>query len=430
MSKQAPFPSQQEFDRLEGIVAGIDPQIGRDGILIRELQGKVAALATTSGGNAWQSTGGGALTAAAAGWLLTPLPTLVLQQGDSGAFTRNADGSLTIRDAGTYDVAATGLVSSTLAEARGLMLSKGAIPAADADLLAYTLTNEGAVGSTTYCVSFSGWLAAGTRLVLGTYCNSSKQRSMPFFGIVRVGTGPAGPTGAVGPQGPTGATGAQGIQGIQGPQGVKGDTGAQGPKGDTGAQGPKGDTGAQGPQGPAGPSTSIPLVTSLPASPVDGQEVYYDTGSNGVVWHLRYRAGSASAYKWEFVGGGALYDEIAASGSRANTAYGDVTQVGPAVTLPLAGDYEVGHGGTLAAQNLQGAFILMSYAIGATAAVDADAVWKVSPSAYSDSGSVCRVRRKNGLAAGTVLQTKYRTSAAVNGFAQDRWINARPIRVG
>jgi hypothetical protein len=43
-----------------------------------------------------------------------------------------------------------------------------------------------------------------------------------------------------------------------------------------------------------------PVLTALPVSPVDGQEIYFqaDAGPPAVVWHLRRRAS-----KWEFVGG-------------------------------------------------------------------------------------------------------------------------------
>lgn len=50
------------------------------------------------------------------------------------------------------------------------------------------------------------------------------------------------------------------------------------------------------------------LVSTLPASPYDGQEVFYlADAAAGVVWHLCYRAASPSAYKWEFVGGASLF---------------------------------------------------------------------------------------------------------------------------
>lgn len=45
--------------------------------------------------------------------------------------------------------------------------------------------------------------------------------------------------------------------------------------------------------------------TTLPASPVDGQEaILVDSITNPTYqWRFRYNAGSSSAYKWEFVGG-------------------------------------------------------------------------------------------------------------------------------
>jgi hypothetical protein len=95
------------------------------------------------------------------------------------------------------------------------------------------------------------------------------------------------------------------------------------------------------------------FVTTLPASPVDGQEVYYQSttagtgggASNsmadaGAVWHLRYRAASSSAYKWEFVGGGAV-SAIQTAGLTTVTATTYATDAGaPVITLGLAGDYD------------------------------------------------------------------------------------------
>jgi hypothetical protein len=108
-------------------------------------------------------------------------------------------------------------------------------------------------------------------------------------------------------------------------------------------------------------SSKASFVTALPTTGlVDGQEVYYQstiagTGGGatntmatvGAVWHLRYRAASASAYKWEAVGappvgeyavGGRAYYTRESTGSVYHAA---LTTVGPRVKAPLAGDYQV-----------------------------------------------------------------------------------------
>lgn len=163
--------------------------------------------------------------------------------------------------------------------------------------------------------------------------------------------GPQGPAGPQGPEGPEGPKGDPGATGSQGPAGATGATGSQGPKGDTGApgatgsQGPAGPTGATGPAGADGqprvvqdegnaltvrgalnfvgggvvasddaannrtvvtiPGAAPGYGTTLPASPVDGQEFILvdSTTAPSYQWRLRYNAGSSSAYKWECIGG-------------------------------------------------------------------------------------------------------------------------------
>jgi hypothetical protein len=53
------------------------------------------------------------------------------------------------------------------------------------------------------------------------------------------------------------------------------------------------------------PATAPGYGTSLPVSPVDGQEyILVDSTTNPTYqWRFRYNAASASAYKWEFIGG-------------------------------------------------------------------------------------------------------------------------------
>lgn len=177
--------------------------------------------------------------------------------------------------------------------------------------------------------------------------------------------------------------------------------------------------------------TPFPVVAALPTVPTDGQVIYYLADStNGVVWTLKYRAASASAYKWEFVGGGPLYGEVETDQATASAAYVALATAGPSVVLPLAGDYEVtlgmnGYNTNAAAQQLT-----MSYDIGGTGAVDADAIEAfLAPGSGAGRANFARTRRKAGLGAVT-LTAKYRVTVGANGQFFDRWMLVRPIRVG
>lgn len=177
---------------------------------------------------------------------------------------------------------------------------------------------------------------------------------------------------------------------------------------------------------------NAPLVSSLPGSPVDGQEVYYVAdAAAGVVWHLVYRSADTSTTKWQFVGGSPLWAEVDSYQATTSNTYGNLTTTGPQVTCPLAGDYMVRIEAELGANNGVCAAI-MSYAIGGTAASDNDCIYGgttfTSPSTEWQSS---REKRKTGLAASTVLLTKYKSSVnGTNAAFTKRGIFAVPVRVG
>lgn len=104
------------------------------------------------------------------------------------------------------------------------------------------------------------------------------------------------------------------------------------------------------------------FVTTLPASPIDGTEVYYQSttagtgggassgtssmADTGAMWRLRYRAASS---KWEFVGGSPLVSvrnstSATASVSGWTSGSGGSGNADPHITVPLPGTYIVEHG--------------------------------------------------------------------------------------
>lgn len=86
-----------------------------------------------------------------------------------------------------------------------------------------------------------------------------------------------------------------------------------------------------------------PIVTSLPVSPVDGQEVLFRAGTDPqrVLWHLRYDASQTDSHKWIYLGGGEMYSSVGLGGggdvSTPDTATYTVWTLGPALTVPVTG---------------------------------------------------------------------------------------------
>ena len=170
------------------------------------------------------------------------------------------------------------------------------------------------------------------------------------------------------------------------------------------------------------------VVTSLPGSPADGQEIYYLADStNGIVWHLKYRAASGSAYKWEYVGGPPLYSRVDTSQtSITNTTY--VAPTSPcSLTVPLAGDYDLSIESSI--WNATAGFInaFASYTVGATAASDN---WAASAGIAGVSAAVVKTTRHTGIAASAVIAERVRVDAGGTLNIAGRRLRAVPVRVG
>lgn len=178
------------------------------------------------------------------------------------------------------------------------------------------------------------------------------------------------------------------------------------------------------------PSLLAPtVVTSLPGSPTDGQEVYYVAdAANGVLWHLRYRAAASGSFKWEFLGGTELY----ASNDTLQTAITSATYIAPtapiSLTLPLAGDYMF----TVMANvwNANSGFYntWLSYAATGDSQATADA--RGATSAISPvSVSAAKTTRITSVA-GAQYNERVRVDSGGSATISGRRLMARPVRVG
>jgi hypothetical protein len=173
-----------------------------------------------------------------------------------------------------------------------------------------------------------------------------------------------------------------------------------------------------------------PRVTALPTNPIDGQECYYvGDAANGVLWHFRYNAGSASNYKWECVGGSPLSAYVATDQALAGNQWQDAPTVGPSIVCPLAGDYLVAASGK--SYNISGttAAIAFGIALGAANPV----IWCDGTAPTGNLGTPLAIteHRFTAQAAGTEHRCRYYISATnANVTFGQRRITSRPIRVG
>lgn len=165
----------------------------------------------------------------------------------------------------------------------------------------------------------------------------------------------------------------------------------------------------------------VPRVTALPATPFDGQTIdYVADDANGVVWRFRYRAGSASAFKWEFVGGSSV--GTGQAGDMTNTNNRDTALTGgPTITAPLSGDYGI---------RMKLTFVISAASIAtATAYINGVAT---AASVASNVGQVTNITegRVQGVTAGQVFDVRCSNANSVS----TRYVNAAlfiaPIRVG
>lgn len=178
--------------------------------------------------------------------------------------------------------------------------------------------------------------------------------------------------------------------------------------------------------------------TSFPGSPSDGDIHYYPAdASAGIVWAFRYESSSGSSYKWEFIGGPPLRNEPVIGGSTyestTSTSYTDLATVGPSLTIPLAGDWDV-RGGAEIGWSTGETYGWVALKIGAAATSDADVVSKgagtISGTVGHISGPSERLIRLTGQAASTALKLQYRRNASIGtsvSFARRR-LELTPVR--
>jgi hypothetical protein len=164
----------------------------------------------------------------------------------------------------------------------------------------------------------------------------------------------------------------------------------------------------------------IPAVKNLPTNPNDGDEIYYlADDTNGMVWHLRYRAASASAFKWECIGGVPLMPNTSGDMTTTTNVFTALTS-GPTFPVPLAGDYRIG---------LAITFVIASASIG-QASVYVGGVAKTAVGSNVGQVTNSGYGRSTGLVKGDTVEVRCANANSVSTRYVSALIEFMPIRVG
>jgi hypothetical protein len=170
--------------------------------------------------------------------------------------------------------------------------------------------------------------------------------------------------------------------------------------------------------------------TSLPGSPYDGQVFTLVDSGGGTTyqWTFRYNAGSASANKWEFIGGTPART-ASGSGTFATTTPTALT-AGAQFTIPRAGEYTINFGARMQATpftSLADMFIQMYVTAGPTA-LGNPAI--VTATALNVSASVTGFALPTNLSAGNVIEMRawVNPANATNSLGFP-WFTVLPHRV-
>jgi hypothetical protein len=171
---------------------------------------------------------------------------------------------------------------------------------------------------------------------------------------------------------------------------------------------------------PPAPSPTV-YGTTLPASPVDGQEaILVDSVTNpSYQWRFRYNAGSSSGYKWELVGGAPALVPVFAAETTTSAPYVDLATPGPSFTVPRSGDYYTSFGAQ-GAGSLKGS--VLSLSCGGNGFN-----WAVPDVNYGSLVSFSDAVRS--INASTVVKLQYGINFGGTGTFQQRWLQVMPRRV-
>jgi hypothetical protein len=178
---------------------------------------------------------------------------------------------------------------------------------------------------------------------------------------------------------------------------------------------------------------SPPLVTTIPSAGAEGDEIRLVVAGQGntAVWRLLCSPTRANdpAYPWIFMGGLPLAAVVETSETRpAGAGYGDLATVGPTLTLPAKGYYDIsGSAAVNATSNFIGAASVVAGASAPSASNDIVAAMGPSTAALTGATAGRTIRRVFTTVVAVKLQ--YNAVGAPVTFA-NRWLWLAPVHLG
>lgn len=179
------------------------------------------------------------------------------------------------------------------------------------------------------------------------------------------------------------------------------------------------------------PVTQLPvgIGTTLPASPVDGQEyILVDSLTAPTYqWHFRYVPSITDAYKWVFIGGAELYAETTGTDTTTSGTVANLVN-GPTLTVPRAGHWIIEADAVVSNTIADGQTFL---SVGDQAVATSQVITNsFGQTAVASRWSTVHVEgRGSGLAATTVLALKAWGTGGGTMSYQLRRITIKPVRV-
>lgn len=172
------------------------------------------------------------------------------------------------------------------------------------------------------------------------------------------------------------------------------------------------------------------VLTALPGSPTNGQEILYQTAGMAAVgwgpWTLRYDSSLGGVSKWKILTADVRITREEGNGASGGTGgYVDFSDALPAIPLPVAGDYEAEFGASPFHSTSGGQISIVPVATGLPADSANEILFR-SPGANSCTASMSR--RISASMSG-VLKLQF-TQTVAGGIVSHRWVAVRPLRVG